>query len=101
MGIPSEVKDFGKTVIVCKMEHEEPHHNVAFECFHYGRTLAVLPMTGNFSSIVITIASDKANEVLNLSDSDFNADIEQRFNHRLGNMKVSSEKFSYLSLIHI
>ena len=95
MGIPSEVKDFGKTVIVCKMEHEEPHHNVAFECFHYGRTLAVLPMTGNFSSIVITIASDKANEVLNLSDSDFNADIEERFNHRLGNMKVSSEKFSY------
>ncbi|GIT37389.1 MAG: hypothetical protein Ct9H300mP6_12570 [Gammaproteobacteria bacterium] len=48
------------------MEHEEPHHNVAFECFHYGRTLAVLPMIGNFSSIVITIASDKANEILNL-----------------------------------
>ena len=56
MGIPSEVKDFGKTVIVCKMEHEEPHKNVAYECFHYGRTLAVLPMIGNFSSIVITLS---------------------------------------------
>ena len=34
MGIPSEVKDFGKTVIVCKMEHEKPHKNVAYEFCH-------------------------------------------------------------------
>lgn len=95
MGIPSEVKDFGKTVIVCKMEHEKPHQNIAYECFHYGRTLAVLPMAGNFSSIVITIASNKANDILNLADDDFNTDIQERFNHRLGDMTVSGEKFSY------
>ncbi len=95
MGIPSEVKDFGKTVIVCKMEHEKPHQNIAYECFHYGRTLAVLPMAGNFSSIVITIASNKANDILNLANDDFNTDIQERFNHRLGDMTVSGEKFSY------
>jgi len=95
MGIPSEVKDFGKTVIVCKMEHEKPHQNIAYECFHYGRTLAVLPMAGNFSSIVITVASNKANDILNLADDDFNTDIQERFNHRLGDMSVSGEKFSY------
>ena len=29
MGIPAEVKDFGKTVIVCKMKHDKPHNNTA------------------------------------------------------------------------
>ncbi len=95
MGIPAEIKDFGKTVIVCKMEHEKPHNNIAYECFHYERTLAVLPMIGNQSSVVITIHSDKAKEILLQNDHDFNDDISNRFNNRLGKMSISSEKFSY------
>ena len=95
MGIPSEVKDFGKTVIVCKMEHEKPHKNVAYECFHYGRTLAVLPMIGNFSSIVITISSDQADSILTMEDQAFNQDIQSRFNSRLGKMMIAGDKYSY------
>ena len=95
MGIPSEVKDFGKTVIVCKMEHEKPHKNVAYECFHYGRTLAVLPMIGNFSSIVITISSDQADSILSMEDQAFNQDIQSRFNSRLGKMMIAGDKYSY------
>ena len=95
MGIPSEVKDFGKTVIVCKMEHEKPHHNVAYECFHYGRTLAVLPMIGNFSSIVITISSDQADSIMTMEDQAFNQDIQSRFNSRLGKMMITGDKYSY------
>jgi len=95
MGIPSEVKDFGKTVIVCKMEHEKPHHNVAYECFHYGRTLAVLPMIGNFSSIVITISSDQADSIMTMEDQTFNQDIQSRFNSRLGKMMITGDKYSY------
>ncbi len=95
MGIPSEVKDFGKTVIVCKMEHEKPHKNVAYECFHYGRTLAVLPMIGNFSSIVITISSDQADSIMTMEDQAFNQDIQSRFNSRLGKMMITGDKYSY------
>jgi len=95
MGIPSEVKDFGKTVIVCKMEHEKPHKNIAYECFHYGRTLAVLPMVGNFSSIVITISSNQADSIMNMEDQDFNLDIQSRFNSRLGKMMITGDKYSY------
>jgi len=95
MGIPSEVKDFGKTVIVCKMEHEKPHHNVAYECFHYGRTLAVLPMIGNFSSIVITISSDQADSIMTMEDQTFNQDIQSRFNSRLGKMMITGDKYAY------
>jgi len=95
MGIPSEVKDFGKTVIVCKMEHEKPHSNIAYECFHYGRTLAVLPMVGNYSSIVITISSDQADAIMKMKDQTFNQDIQSRFNSRLGGMMVVGKKYSY------
>ena len=95
MGIPSEVKDFGKTVIVCKMKHEKPHKNVAYECFHYGRTLAVLPMIGNYSSIVITISSDKADAIMNMDDQVFNQDIQSQFNSRLGSMMIAGDKYSY------
>ena len=95
MGIPSEVKDFGKTVIVCKMEHEKPHSNIAYECFHYGRTLAVLPMVGNYSSIVITISSDQADAIMKMKDQTFNQDIQARFNSRLGGMMIIGKKYSY------
>jgi len=95
MGIPSEVKDFGKTVIVCKMKHEKTHNNTAYECFHYGRTLAILPMVGNYCSVVITISSDKSTEIMKMTDKDFNQDIQSRFNNRLGDMTVCGEKFSY------
>ena len=95
MGIPSEVKDFGKTVIVCKMEHEKPHSNIAYECFHYGRTLAVLPMVGNYSSIVITISSDQADAIMKMKDQTFNEDIQTRFNSRLGGMMIVGNKYSY------
>ena len=95
MGIPSEVKDFGKTVIVCKMEHEKPHSNIAYECFHYGRTLAVLPMVGNYSSIVITISSNQADAIMKMKDQTFNQDIQTRFNSRLGGMMIVGKKYSY------
>ncbi|MBT5542220.1 MAG: 5-demethoxyubiquinol-8 5-hydroxylase UbiM [Gammaproteobacteria bacterium] len=95
MGIPSEVKDFGKTVIVCKMDHEEAHNNTAYECFHYGRTLAVLPMAGQCSSIVITISSDKAKEIIDMPDEQFNLDIQTRFRDKLGEMKLIGDKYSY------
>ena len=95
MGIPAEVKDFGKTVIVCKMNHEIEHENIAYECFHYGRTLAVLPMVGKQCSVVITVHSDKAKDILDQDDTVFSQDIAERFNHRLGKMSIASEKFSY------
>ena len=43
-GIPASMHDFGRVCIVSRMTHERPHDSTAFECFHYERTLAVLPL---------------------------------------------------------
>ena len=95
MGIAAQMNDFGRVAIVCRMQHEASHENIAWECFHYERTLAVLPMPGNSSSIVITVPAQKAPGILAMSETAFNTDIEQRFEHRLGRMQLLGERFSY------
>lgn len=95
MGIGASMKDFGKTAIVCRMEHQQPHKQTAFECFHYGRTLAVLPMAGQLSSIVITVDNELADDIVNMDEAEFNRDIEQRFGRRLGDMKLIGERYAY------
>lgn len=87
MGIPAQMRDFGRVVIVGRMEHDFPHHHIAYECFHYDQTLAILPMNRKQSSIVITLPTDKVAEVMGMDEEEFNTDIEMRFENRLGTMR--------------
>ena len=94
-GISASMRDFGRVAIVCRMEHDKPHNSIAFECFHYGRTLAVLPMSGNQSSIVITVPTDISDAILRMTEEQFNVDIQQRFENRLGKMKLVGKRYPY------
>ena len=95
MGIGAKMKDFGRTVIVCKVIHEVSNESTAFECFQYGRTMAVLPLKAHESSIVITISSEKAQAILDMDDETFNADMEQHFAGRFGKMQVQTKRIPY------
>jgi ubiquinone biosynthesis UbiH/UbiF/VisC/COQ6 family hydroxylase len=95
LGISASMLDFGREVIVSRMEHEKPHHGIAYECFHYGRTLAVLPLTGNLSSIVVTVSADHANEMMEMSADRFSQRVRGWFDYRLGDMKLVGERHRY------
>jgi len=95
MGIAASMLDFGRVVIVCEMQHEFPHKETAYECFHYDRTLAVLPLPGNNSSIVLTLSAEQSEDVLKMDTEAFNKDIAQRFDHRLGAMRLTSRLYPY------
>jgi ubiquinone biosynthesis UbiH/UbiF/VisC/COQ6 family hydroxylase len=95
MGIPATMHDFGKTMMVCVMEHSIPHHHVAWEWFDYGQTLALLPMNGMRSSVVITLPAKDIQRLMSLSATEFNEDIAMRFKHRLGAMKLASTRHAY------
>jgi ubiquinone biosynthesis UbiH/UbiF/VisC/COQ6 family hydroxylase len=95
MGIPASMHDFSRVAIVCRMTHEKPHGSIAYECFHYQRTLAVLPMNGQMSSIVITVAADDAEGVLAMPENSFDADIQRRFEDRLGRMTLVGKRYAY------
>ena len=95
MGIPSLMRDFSKVMITTRMTHEKSHNHVALECFNYGHTLALLPMNGDVSSVVLTVPANKADEMLSLNEDDFNALAAQGFNNKLGAMKQVGERHSY------
>ncbi|MDH4256473.1 MAG: 5-demethoxyubiquinol-8 5-hydroxylase UbiM [Gammaproteobacteria bacterium] len=95
MGIPAEMHDFGRVCIVCRANIERPHDGIAFECFHYGRTLAVLPLVGDLVSVVITAPMDQRGAIMDLDQAAFDADLQLRFGDRLGRMELASERYAY------
>jgi len=95
MGISADLHDFGRVCIVCRMRHERSHEGIAHECFFYGQTLAVLPLSDRESSIVITVSSDKADRIMDMTPQEFNRHVERQFKDKLGRMELSSEKFLY------
>ena len=95
MGISASTHDFGKTMMVCAMEHEVPHQHTAWEWFDYGQTLALLPMNGMRSSVVVTLRPGEIQQLMGMPEEAFNRAIETRFKHRLGAMRLISTRHAY------
>lgn len=95
MGIPVDMKDFGRAAIVCRMTHDGDHAQTAYECFFDDWTLAILPLQGNKSSIVITLPADQADAVMAMPAAAFNARIERNLGDRLGTMKLTGNRYVY------
>lgn len=95
MGIGAQMRDFGKTMMVCRVSHERPHDHVAWEWFDYGQTLALLPLNGDRSSVVLTLPQREMQRLQTLDDSALGKDFERRFDGRLGWMEVLSRPHCY------
>jgi ubiquinone biosynthesis UbiH/UbiF/VisC/COQ6 family hydroxylase len=95
MGISSFIHNFNKHMIVCRMEHEKPHNNIAYEYFQYDQTLALLPYINNQSSIIATVFKNQANTLLKLNVNKFNSQMENNFNNQFGKMKLIGKRYSY------
>jgi len=95
MGIPASMHDFGRVAIVSRMTHAHSNEQTAFECFQYGGTLAILPISEHLSSFVVTATGKQAQTLLALSEDDYRAEIQKRLGSSLGDMTVASERFAY------
>lgn len=95
LGIGADLHDFGRTMVVCRMQHAQPHGEVAHECFGYERTLAVLPLAGDASSVVLTADAGAAAELMALPPADFAALVQRQFHDRLGRMAMAGERHAY------
>ncbi len=93
--------NYGQTAIVCTIEHEKPHNGLAQERFLPAGPFAVLPLTGNRSSLVWVEPDDRVQIYLDLPDDEFVQEITERTGECLGTIKVSGKRFTYpLSLMH-
>lgn len=95
MGIDTDKLDFKRTCIVGRMSHQEPNDGIAYECFFYDRTLAVLPLNRDHCSIVITLDTKDADDVMKADPAALARDVEDRIDDRLGKMKVAGKLYSY------
>ncbi|WP_406735926.1 FAD-dependent monooxygenase [Thioclava sp. GXIMD4215] len=94
-GITREGWDYGQTALVAAIAHEKPHHGIAQQFFMPTGPLAILPLTGNRSSIVWSETRENAQTLDGLSDGDFLGLLRPRFGDFLGQISLAGPRFSY------
>ncbi|OYU28773.1 MAG: monooxygenase [Burkholderiales bacterium PBB2] len=94
-GIGAQMRDFGRSVIVCRLAHSAPNEGIALECFHYGHTLALLPLKGGCSSLVLTVSADRAAEMQAWEAERFRAWVQTQLQGRLGDIRLASPRHLY------
>jgi 2-octaprenyl-6-methoxyphenol hydroxylase len=87
--------DYDQTGIVTTVEHELPHRGVAYEQFLPTGPFAILPMTGNRSSLVWTEKSNEARRLMALPQRDFLDALHHRFGDHLGRISANGPVWSY------
>ncbi|WP_420960685.1 ubiquinone biosynthesis hydroxylase [Brucella sp. IR073] len=94
-GIKTVQWDYGQSGIVCTVHHERPHNGRAEEHFLPAGPFATLPLKGNRSSLVWTERTRDAERIVGLDDFRFEAELEQRFGHKLGAIHVESPRRAF------
>ena len=95
-GIGAVVHDFKRSMMVCRMAHDAPHHETATEWFDYGQTAALLPVNGGISSVVITRSAAEIARLMALPGSEFAAEMDRSLARRkLGTLRLASTRHAY------
>jgi 2-octaprenyl-6-methoxyphenol hydroxylase len=81
--------------IVTTVAHERPHHGKAVQHFLPSGPFAVLPLTGNRSSIVWTEDADLASAIMEAGEDRFLVELGKRFGHRLGAISLAGPRQSF------
>ena len=95
LGIGARMRDFGKSMLVCRMQIEVPHQHTAWEWFGYGRTMALLPLNGDQASAVITLPPRQIEALMAQDPARFGQSITDLFEQRLGAMVPSAAPVAY------
>ncbi|MDE2473725.1 MAG: FAD-dependent monooxygenase, partial [Alphaproteobacteria bacterium] len=94
-GIGTVAWDYEQLGLVTTVEHEHPHGGVAYEQFLPTGPFAILPMTGNRSSLVWTEKTSEARRLLALPATGFAAELATRFGAHLGAIAATGPVWSY------
>tara|TARA_R110002051_G_scaffold20631_5_gene56002 strand:+ start:536 stop:1792 length:1257 start_codon:yes stop_codon:yes gene_type:complete len=86
---------YDQTAIVCAVGHPKPHGGVAHQFFMPNGPLAILPLTGERSSIVWSETTARAKEVMALDGAGFLDALRPAFGSFLGEIGLTGARFSY------
>ncbi|WP_064683864.1 ubiquinone biosynthesis hydroxylase [Rhizobium bangladeshense] len=94
-GIRTVTWDYGQSGIVATVEHERPHEGCAEEHFLPAGPFAILPLRNNRSSLVWTERTHDADRLVAADELVFEEELERRFGHKLGALKVIGDKRAF------
>ncbi|MDK4729583.1 ubiquinone biosynthesis hydroxylase [Rhizobium phaseoli] len=94
-GIRTVTWDYGQSGIVVTVEHERSHEGCAEEHFLPSGPFAILPLRNNRSSLVWTERTHDAERLVAADELVFEEELERRFGHKLGALKVIGDKRAF------
>ncbi len=86
---------YDQASLVATLEHQQPHNGIAHQFFMPPGPLAILPLTGNRSSIVWTESIETAASVNDLADAAYLDYLRPRFGDFLGDIALTGTRYSY------
>ena len=86
---------YGQAALVCAVAHEKPHNGIAHQFFMPPGPLAILPLTGNRSSIVWSETDAEAGRINALDDAGYLEALRPRFGSFLGGISLEGKRFTY------
>ncbi len=99
LGINSQIKDYGQTAIVTNVSPERPHEDTAYERFTESGPLALLPHTQQRCVVVYAVPTEKTDNYLGLSETEFLSQLQRRFGRRLGRFTKAGARKAYPLLL--
>jgi len=95
LGIQQSKHDYQQKAVICNISLDSNHENWAYERFTLGGPLALLPIQGNRFALVWCMQTEEADEVLSLSEVEFNQRLQDMIGFDKGRIVKSGERVSY------
>lgn len=95
LGIGVRRTPYGQTAIIANVSTASPHGGEAFERFTPDGPMALLPLDGNRSALVLSRADAEAERLLTLEDAAFLRELQAIFGYRLGAFTRIGQRHSY------
>ena len=94
-GLKYDGWDYDQSAITLTVGHELPHEGRAEEHFNSHGVFAILPLSGNRSSLVWTEPHEKAKALVALPDAEFLTELQQRFGTQRDALQLLSHRHAY------
>jgi ubiquinone biosynthesis UbiH/UbiF/VisC/COQ6 family hydroxylase len=98
LGVGVEMNRLGRSMMVCRMRHDQAHGHVATEWFDHRQTVALLPVADvdeRVSSVVLTLAAPAIADLMRLSPEAFAVEMERRLKGRLTGLELIGTRHAY------
>lgn len=95
LGIEAEVHDYRQTAVICNITPEQDHRGRAFECFTPTGPFAIMPHVNGRCGLIWCVSGDRADELMQLPESQFLKKAHDRFGNHLGAFVKSGRRSSY------